>query len=79
MLTGKLGPEREFSEGDQRAVAPRFSVGNRQRVRDFLDRLQPIAARHRLPPWPSPATATPWWGPAQLSRCWKMPLPPSCG
>jgi methylglyoxal reductase len=47
MLTGKLGPEREFSEGDQRAVAPRFSVGNRQRVRDFLDRLQPIAARHR--------------------------------
>ncbi|HBH27950.1 MAG TPA: aldo/keto reductase [Desulfofustis sp.] len=47
LLTGKLGPEREFSEGDQRGVAPRFSVGNRQRVRDFLDRLQPIAERHR--------------------------------
>jgi methylglyoxal reductase len=47
LLTGKLSPEREFSEGDQRQVAPRFSVSNRQRVRDFLDRLQPIAERHR--------------------------------
>lgn len=48
MLTGKIGPEREFGDGDIRGKQPRFSRDNRQRVADMLGELEPIAARHRL-------------------------------
>ena len=46
LLTGKIGPERAFREGDQRNKKPRFSVENRQKVREMLDAFRPIAQDH---------------------------------
>lgn len=46
LLTGKLGPDRAFNEGDQRRDNPRFSVENRRRVKDMLDKFVPIANAH---------------------------------
>lgn len=48
LLTGKIGPEREFGDGDIRGKQPRFSRENRQRVAGMLRELEPIAARNRL-------------------------------
>lgn len=47
LLTGKIGPERTFPEGDLRRVRDRFSVDNRARVKSMLDTFQPIADKHR--------------------------------
>lgn len=46
LLTGKVGPEREFPEGDMRRANPRFSVENRQRIAAMLDEFRPIADAH---------------------------------
>jgi len=43
LLTGKVGPEREFPEGDMRRRNPRFSVEGRQRIASMLDEFAPIA------------------------------------
>ena len=43
LLTGKVGPERKFSESDQRHRDPRFSVENRKRVIAVLERCRPLA------------------------------------
>jgi aryl-alcohol dehydrogenase-like predicted oxidoreductase len=43
LLTGKLGPERVFADGDHRADRPRFSVENRRMVQEMLGELRPIA------------------------------------
>ena len=43
LLTGKVGPDREFAPGDQRLRDERFSVDNRKRVLAMLDEFQPIA------------------------------------
>jgi methylglyoxal reductase len=48
LLTGKIGPDRQFNEGDQRLKLPRFSIENRQRVAALLEGFQPIADRHNL-------------------------------
>jgi aryl-alcohol dehydrogenase-like predicted oxidoreductase len=48
LLTGKIGPEREFPDGDLRKDNPRFSVDNRQRVQQMLEKFQPIAENHRI-------------------------------
>ncbi|MFO7821411.1 MAG: aldo/keto reductase [Lentisphaeria bacterium] len=48
LLTGKMGPEREFAEGDLRHNNPRFSVDNRRVVADMLREFEPIAANHDL-------------------------------
>ena len=48
LLTGKIGPERNFEEGDQRNFKPRFSVDNRQRIQDMLETFQPIADKYRM-------------------------------
>jgi aryl-alcohol dehydrogenase-like predicted oxidoreductase len=48
LLTGKLGPERTFGEGDLRNTRPRFSVENRERVHDLLALFQKIADRHEV-------------------------------
>jgi methylglyoxal reductase len=48
MLTGKIGPEREFGAGDIRGKQPRFSKENRTKVASLLGELQPIADRHKL-------------------------------
>lgn len=46
LLTGKVGPDREFEPGDQRRDDPRFSVDNRKRVQAMLERIREIADRH---------------------------------
>lgn len=43
LLTGKIGPERQFGEGDLRRNNPRFSIDNRTRIAALLDAFRPIA------------------------------------
>lgn len=43
LLTGKLGPDREFPSNDNRSWSPRFTVENRRKVADLLNELKPIA------------------------------------
>jgi len=43
LLTGKVGPDREFSEGDQRRDNSRFSAENRRKVAAMLEELKPAA------------------------------------
>lgn len=42
LLTGKVAPDREFSETDQRHGDPHFSEENRRRVASILEQLNPI-------------------------------------
>ena len=46
LLTGKVGPEREFGEGDQRRGAEAFSVDNRRRVAQMLESYRAVADAH---------------------------------
>ncbi len=46
LLTGRVGPEREFPEGDLRRGRDRFSVENRGRVKALLDSFADIAGAH---------------------------------
>ena len=46
ILTGRVGPERVFPEGDLRHGRDRFSPDNRARVRALLDEFEPIRAEH---------------------------------
>ena len=46
LLTGKVGPDREFGPGDQRRADPRFSIENRKKVAGMLDAFKPIADTH---------------------------------
>jgi len=46
LLTGKIGPEREFAKGDLRADNPRFSPENRRKVQEMLAEFRPIAEEH---------------------------------
>ena len=48
LLTGKIGPDRVFNEGDQRLNNPRFSAENRQRITDMLAGFQPVADAHGI-------------------------------
>ena len=48
MLTGKMGPDHKFGDGDIRGKQPRFSLGNRTKVASMLGELRPIAERHKL-------------------------------
>lgn len=48
LLTGKIGPEREFSGDDLRRNNPRFTVENRVRIQGMLKQIQPIAEAHGL-------------------------------
>jgi aryl-alcohol dehydrogenase-like predicted oxidoreductase len=48
LLTGKIGPEREFPESDVRSWSPRFSVEMRTRVAELLRQLQPLADKYDL-------------------------------
>lgn len=43
LLTGKVGPEREFPQGDMRRNNLRFSVENRRHIAAMLDEFRPIA------------------------------------
>ncbi|CUI16703.1 putative aldo/keto reductase [Candidatus Protochlamydia naegleriophila] len=46
LLTGKVTPKRQFDHDDHRTTSPLFSLENRERVLELLDRIRPIAARH---------------------------------
>ncbi len=48
LLTGKIGPDREFAVGDHRRTNIRFSKKNLQNVADLLEKFRPIAERHGL-------------------------------
>jgi aryl-alcohol dehydrogenase-like predicted oxidoreductase len=47
LLTGKVGPDRQFAPGDHRANQKMFSVENRKRVLAALEKIRPIADRHK--------------------------------
>ncbi len=46
LLTGKVGPEREFPKSDLRSSQKRFSKANRQKVADLLKQFEPVADKH---------------------------------
>ncbi|AZQ67085.1 aldo/keto reductase [Silicimonas algicola] len=46
LLTGKIGPEREFSGDDLRKGNPRFSLSNREKVARLMAAIGPVAERH---------------------------------
>ena len=48
LLTGKVGPYREFPEGDQRREYSHFSRDSRKKVIAFLDAIKPVADAHGL-------------------------------
>ena len=48
LLTGKVGPERKFAEGDLRNDSPRFRVENRRKIAAMLDEFKPIAEEHDI-------------------------------
>ncbi|KAJ56328.1 aldo/keto reductase [Actibacterium mucosum KCTC 23349] len=46
LLSGKIGPDRQFEGDDQRKENPWFSQANRQRVARLMQDVQPIAEEH---------------------------------
>src|SRR5574337_64540 len=48
LLTGKVGPERQFPADDIRHENPRFSEESRKQVLAMLDKMHPIAEKHGL-------------------------------
>lgn len=48
LLTGKMGPDRVFSDGDQRSTNPRYSVANRVKIQTLLDGIAPYAEKYGL-------------------------------
>lgn len=48
LLTGRVGPDREFPEGDMRRHSKRFSVESRARVLAMLEKIRPIADSHGI-------------------------------
>lgn len=50
LLTGKVGPDREFSGDDQRRTDPHFSQNNREKVSRLMADIAPIAEAHAATP-----------------------------
>ncbi|MGC9326303.1 MAG: aldo/keto reductase [Candidatus Hinthialibacter sp.] len=48
LLTGKIGPDREFSGDDIRKDDPRFSKENREKAAAMLNAMKPIAEKYGL-------------------------------
>jgi aryl-alcohol dehydrogenase-like predicted oxidoreductase len=48
LLTGKMGPERDFPTDDLRHDNPRFTKENRARIQETLQQLTPIAEKYGL-------------------------------
>lgn len=48
LLTGKMGPEREFPAGDMRRIRPRYSVESRTAVAEFLAKIEPLATERQI-------------------------------
>ncbi len=47
LLTGTVGPDRQFPAGDHRAAHKFFTPENRERVLDSLGQIRPIAEKHK--------------------------------
>ena len=47
LLTGKVTPDRKFPDGDHRAKHKFFTPENRKRVLDSLEKIHPIADKHK--------------------------------
>lgn len=50
LLSGRIGPDREFTGDDQRRDNPRFSAANRRKVADLMRDIAPVAAAHGATP-----------------------------
>lgn len=50
LLTGKIGPDRQFAAGDQRGSDPMFSVENRARIAAMIAKWQPLCQNHNITP-----------------------------
>lgn len=48
LLSGKLGPERQFPPGDVRSWSPRFTVENRKKTARMLEQFTPLAEANGL-------------------------------
>jgi aryl-alcohol dehydrogenase-like predicted oxidoreductase len=48
LLTGKLDPDRDYPEDDQRRYKPRFKPDNVRKVQSMLESMRPIAIRRNL-------------------------------
>lgn len=46
LLSGKIGPDRQFGGDDQRKDNPRFSMANREKVAALMQAIEPVAADH---------------------------------
>lgn len=42
LLSGKIGPDRQFQGDDQRIENPRFSIANREKISSLFDDIRPI-------------------------------------
>ena len=47
LLTGKIGPDRQFGPGDLRKANPRFRRDNIEKVNGTLEQLRPLAESHQ--------------------------------
>lgn len=50
LLSGRIGPEREFTGDDQRRDNPRFSMANRRKVARLMAEIAPVAEAHAATP-----------------------------
>ncbi|WP_370229444.1 aldo/keto reductase [Cognatishimia sp.] len=50
LLSGKMGPDRQFSGDDQRKDNPRFSLSNREKVAQLMQAVSAIAEEHGATP-----------------------------
>lgn len=50
LLTGKIGPDRQFSGDDQRRTDPHFSLANREKAARLMADIAPIAQSHEATP-----------------------------
>ncbi|MDR0361699.1 MAG: aldo/keto reductase [Planctomycetota bacterium] len=48
LLAGAIGPDRVFSDTDQRAHDERYSIANRKLIMGFLEEIKPVADKHGL-------------------------------
>lgn len=46
LLSGRIGPDRQFSGDDQRKDNPRFSLANREKVARLMREIEPVAKAH---------------------------------
>ncbi|CUH41278.1 aldo/keto reductase [Ruegeria atlantica] len=46
LLSGKIGPDRQFGGDDQRKDNPRFSMANREKVAALMQAIEPVADHH---------------------------------